>query len=79
MGAVELFDARGHALAENQTLNRQNIFLSEWAPGVVHSFNTWYMNDRTSSARWHTLLNRQTVTLFEHADGAGYQFNNIRA
>jgi hypothetical protein len=79
MGAVELFDARGHALAENQTLNRQTIFLSEWAPGVVHSFNTWYMNDRISSARWHTLLNRQTVTLFEHADGAGYQFNNIRA
>ncbi|KAI4957343.1 hypothetical protein J4E86_005817 [Alternaria arbusti] len=79
MGAVELFDAHARELIGSQTYSRQTIFLSEWAPGVLHSFNFWWMNDRVTCARWHTLLNRQTVTLFEHANGTGYEFNNIRA
>ena len=53
--------------------------MSEWAPGVIYSFNFWWMNDKISCARWHTLLNRQTVSLFEHANGTGFEFNNIRA
>jgi hypothetical protein len=79
MGAVEIFDGNGSQIVETQAYHRQTIFLSEWAPGVIYSFNFWWMNDKISCARWHTLLHRQTVSLFEHANGTGFEFNNIRA
>ncbi|KNG48971.1 hypothetical protein DDE82_007354 [Stemphylium lycopersici] len=79
MGAVELFDSGLSANEQDITYTRQTMFLSEWAPGTIHSFNLWYMNDRISAARWHTLLDRQTFTLFENYNGTGYAFNNIRA
>jgi hypothetical protein len=79
MGAVEIFDGNGSQIVETQAYHRQTIFLSEWAPGVIYSFNFWWMNDKISCARWHTLLHRQTLSLFEHANGTGFEFNNIRA
>lgn len=39
MGAVEIFDGNGSQIVETQAYHRQTIFLSEWAPGVIYSFN----------------------------------------
>jgi hypothetical protein len=78
LGAVEIFDATKEGLKGNKKWARQTIFLSEWAPGVVHGIGSWLMNDKISSARWNSLVDRQTVTLFEHADGSGDQYNNIK-
>ena len=72
MGAIELFDA-----VKWNGLNRSTIFLSEWPPGVPHSILDWHINDRISSARWHTLRDRQQATLF-YDIGNGGQFDNIQ-
>ena len=72
LGAIELFEHDGF------TGNRAVIFLAEWERGTVHRINRWYMQDRVSAARWHTLTDRQTAALFEHDDGSGAQFNNIK-
>jgi hypothetical protein len=72
MGAIELF-------ADNDFWGRHHtIFLSEWAPGIVHSLRGWTMNNDIGSIRWKTLSDRQTVTLYDGEDGSGSSYSNIK-
>ncbi|RAL66849.1 hypothetical protein DID88_007632 [Monilinia fructigena] len=50
---------------------RSTIFLSEWAPGKVHSIVRWQLQDTISSVRWRTLVDRQTAALYDSTDGTG--------
>ncbi|KAI9642314.1 hypothetical protein NHQ30_009116 [Ciborinia camelliae] len=72
MGAIELFDA------DNFTGRCSTIFLSEWAPGKIHSIGKWQLQDTISSVRWRTLGDRQTASLFDSTDGAGASYSNIK-
>lgn len=39
IGAVEIFNGNRSRIVKTQAYHRQTIFLSEWAPGVIYSFN----------------------------------------
>lgn len=73
IGAIELFaDPKFQG-------RRTTLFLSEWAPEVVHSLRGWSINDNVSSIRWNTLQDRQTATLYSGLDGNENQYNNIKS
>ena len=73
IGAIELFaDPKFQG-------RRTTLFLSEWAPGAVHSLRGWSMDDNVSSIRWYTLQDRQTATLYSGLDGNENQYNNIKS
>lgn len=73
IGAIELF------ADPNFQGRRTTLFLSEWAPGAVHSLRGWSMDDNVSSIRWYTLQDRQTATLYSGLDGNENQYNNIKS
>lgn len=71
-GAIELFEHRDFGGS------RTTIFLSEWAPGTVHSLRGWIIKDQASSVRWRTLGDRQTAKLYSNDDGTGVSYSNIK-
>lgn len=74
MGAIELF------ADTNYGGNRSVLFFSEWNAGQLYSFNGWWIDNKASSIRWHTLDPRQTVSMWDVAtgpDGANSFYSNI--
>lgn len=78
MGTVEVFDTMLESVNDKVVGMRHTVFLSDWAPGVVHSMNLWNLNDKISSLRWHTILDRQTFYFQENMDGGGFEYSNIK-
>ncbi|KAF7856338.1 hypothetical protein EAF04_009866 [Stromatinia cepivora] len=74
-GAIEMWDGGDGTIF---TGRRATIFLSEWAPGVVHSLDGWQLNNTASSLCWKSLLDRQTATLYDSSDGTGQTYSNIK-
>jgi hypothetical protein len=58
LGAVELYADPWY------TGSRTVVFLSDWEPGTIHNISSWWINDRCSSVKWHTLDDRVTCTLY---------------
>lgn len=76
LGAIELYEHPGY------TGSRTVIFLSDWSSGKIHSMGGWFMDNLSSSAKWHTLDDRVTCTIWKD-EGSGdrkvlAEFNKTR-
>jgi hypothetical protein len=58
LGAVELYADPWY------TGSRTVVFLSDWEPGTIHNISSWWINDRCSSVKWHTLDDRVNCALY---------------